>query len=188
MKREQFSPPLLLIITGVPGSGKTTLMLGNKNNGLLSHINAFYINKDSINDGFTTKRTGTTYDGVVRDGTYEAIKNILGINLLHGSSIVVEGPYSREVNKGTDWLQAYEKITHMTGGRLKYIRCTASEWLIKERLKERNLERDKEKLENWNSFLEAEPIHVEIPPYGIALDTTKNTTDVKRTALEYLCK
>ncbi len=187
MQKLYLNPAVLAIITGIAGSGKTTLSLGLHNHGhkikagILDSIFATYIDKDMVSDGFTLGRRGEFYEGIVRSGTYQAIDNMLKDNLILGNSILINAPYSTEVYNEV-WAERYKRITDKTNSKLKIIRCVAPADLIKERLKSRNFDRDKEKLRNWEEFIRKQPIKTNITYGGIEVDMSndleKNVSDV----------
>ncbi len=196
MSKIIYSPARLILITGIPGSGKTTLSTGiyNKSGkqlqpGLLNAIQATYINKDAINDAFSReKRSGKTYD-LLRSGVYKAMDNLARQNLLFGNTVIIEATYQSEIQKPS-WLKRYKKIAKELRIKLKPIRCIAPENIIKQRLTERNLKRDQHKISpaGWKKFLKKEPINVPWPKDGLIIDTSQNFQNNLKTVLDFLKK
>lgn len=83
MERYQFNPKVLILVTGVPGSGKRTLV-----NKLQRSINACIVDSDLIKDLFTSQREGAFYSNDVRPATYKIIDNTIQTNLESGCSIL----------------------------------------------------------------------------------------------------
>ena len=191
MERLYLDPPVLAIVTGVPGSGKTTLSTGYDHNwvkigpGIIDNILATYLDKDMISDGFSAERSGEFYEGTVRGGTYLAIDNVIKGNLRLGNSIWIDAPYSTEV-QNERWTDRYRKLTEETNSQLKLMRCVAPEDIIRKRLEQRGYERDSGKLSDWEGFLRREPIEVVIPHNGIEIDTSQSLEDNIKRILNFL--
>ena len=188
-----FSVPNLIIVTGVPGSGKTVLSLGlydcgiKKEKGVLDFLSAFYIGKDMINDGFIKERSGEYYP-IIRKGTYDAIDNIIGRNLELRNSVWVDATYATEV-KNRDWAYRYLLMVQRYNSKLKLIRCVGSEDSITERLTNRDYHRDRDKLANLKKFFEDEPIDLYVPYGGMVLDRSgDNLTENRKQVIEFLQK
>lgn len=188
-----FSQSVLVIVTGVPGSGKTTLSLGlygrtgrKEKKGVLDFLFATYIDKDMINDGFTVERTGEFYQ-TVRKGTYIAVDNIIKRNLELGNSVWIDATFSTEV-KDLAWANRYYQMAKEYNAKLKLIRCSADEEVIKNRLRQRGYQRDIDKLNDWDKFLSDEPIYLDVPYGGIALDSSNSLDKNIESVLDFLRK
>ena len=152
-KQTPKSTPKLIIITGVPCSGKSSV-----SREILKNFKAMYIDKDMINDGFTLERESQFYQKI-REGTYKAIDNIAGENLLYGNNVLIDGTFSTEI-QNKKWFDRYAKLAKDTRSDLRLIRCIAPQELIKRRLKQRGFDKDKPKLKAFDEFLDREPIIV----------------------------
>ena len=152
-KQESRLSPKLIIITGVPCSGKSSI-----SKEILKNFSAMYMDKDMINDGFTLGRESQFYQKV-REGTYKAIDNIARENLMYGNNVLIDGTFSTEI-QNKSWFNRYTKLAKETRSDLRLIRCVAPQELIKKRLMQRGFVKDKSKLNAFNEFLEKEPIIV----------------------------
>ena len=175
-----FEPHSLILVTGIPGSGKRTLI-----ERLVQHIHVTYIDSDKIKDIRTTLREGEFYEKIVRQETYMEIDSRVMNDLKAGNSVLVRATYSTEV-KNPNWIDRYVTMTQDTGSQLKLIRCVAPEYIIRQRLEKRDYERDKSKLKDWKGFLEREPIHVPMPDGSIELDTSNGLEQCVEISLGFL--
>lgn len=180
MEKIHCNPPLLVLVTGAAGSGKTTLSLR-----LLDRLQAMYIDKDMIADGFTEERSGEFYEQGIRKGMYAAIDNIARGNLLIGNSVLIDSTYSTEVQR-KGWIQRYRTLTKKTNSRLKILRCITPEAVLKERFQKRNHLRDRHVLRDWRGFLKREPVHVPLPREGIEIDTSESLERAVTEALHFV--
>ena len=188
----KFQPPILAIILGAPGAGKTTLCRGFQKKGvkgLIDFIDIYYINKDQIGDFFTTEQ-GKLYDDF-RSIIYKIIDNDAEEKLYLGKSVLIDATYATELHD--NWTERYKKMAKKHGVKLKIIYCTVREDVLKRRIKKRDLERDRDKLaseKSWREFLEKERLVSPIPFECLELDRssdyslTKNVHDV----IEFLQK
>ena len=191
-----YNPARLIIITGVPGCGKSTLSTGlfNKsgrklNKGLLDLIQATYIDKDAINDAFSTEiRSGQLYDNL-RIGVYKIMDNLAYKNLTVDNTVIIDATYQSEI-QNPEWTKRYRNMVKKLETKLKLIRCIAPENIVKQRLIARNLERDKHKLSptGWKEFLQKEPIKIPWPDDGLVVDTSKDFDKNIEIVLDYLQK
>ncbi len=172
----QYDPPIIGIVTGVPGTGKTSISRGLYDggikvcDGILDMINAAYLPKDRINDVVTDERSGNLYD-LVRDMTYGVIDSLVAANISAGISVWIDATFSTEVKYGS-WPERFYNMAKEHGARLKLVRCIAPEEIIMERLAKRGYSRDIWKLENWNRFMEMEPVRTPLKYGGIEIDTS----------------
>ena len=123
-----FEPHALILVTGVPASGKKTLI-----EGLLPYIDVTYIYSEPLKDQRTTLREGDFYEKVVRREVYSEIDSRVMYDLDSGNSVLVRATYSTEVQNPI-WVDRYIRMTQATSFQLRLIRCVAPEEVIKERI------------------------------------------------------
>ena len=193
MNKIQYNPPILAILTGVPGSGKSSISTGIYNasgkkidEGIIDLISACYIDKDDINNAFTSERESSFYD-IVSKGTYNVIENLAKANLRLGNSVWIDATYTGQV-KNPKWADKYNQMCQENGALLKLMRTVIPEHMLKQRILARGFERDNSKLNDWENFLIKEPIHVELPYGGIEVDTTLDYKQNLETVLEFLSR
>lgn len=156
----------LILVCGIPGSGKTTLARE-----VVKKINAFFIDKDDVQNSLTTKRSGEYYESI-RQSTYDIMFSIVASNIKLGKNVVMVAPLVKEM-KAEGWREWLGHIKLIINADLKIIWCFADKNTIKNRLQKRGYPRDIEKLMNWEGFLAQEPIQVGIPFNHIKIDTSK---------------
>lgn len=205
MNKIQLPLPTLILGAGIAASGKTTFLRE-----LVKYIDdAFLLDKDTLNRAFLLRPTindssmesyklsgqalsknSAYYQENVQLQSYRALLEIAKDNLEAGKHPILDGCYVKELRKG--YLQSIvepflEKIQHQT----KVIFCYAEEEVIKQRMRERNLERDRVKLlsdQSWREFLEEQPI---LPPEldminHIKIDTAQPLEERLRIVINYL--
>ena len=156
--------PVLLMIVGVAGSGKTTL--GHE---LAKRIsNSVFLSKDMLQDSFiSTERRGNSLYEFIRGPTFDILLNFADVQLSHGKTPIIEGPFSKNFqlkDRFADWPGHFRKIATDRNTQLLIIRCKpSSSDDLKERLKQRGFARDKSKLDGWDEWAAFEPIDFPIP-------------------------
>jgi len=167
--RKNFSLPRLIVVNGVPGSGKTTLSTGLSSgdlSGILNKIQAVYLNKDLINNAFTLSRADDKMYQSVRSNTYVVMDNLALANLKLGNSVLLEGTFRGQ----SDFIERYQELAKKGGAVLKIVRTVLPEKVLRERIAQRNYRRDFHKLNKWKDFLEKEPIRISLPSGSCEVD------------------
>lgn len=156
--------PVLIIVAGVPGSGKTALA-----EELARRIrNAAYISKDLIQTPFTkTERvTGGVYS-FISAPTFAILRNFADRQLELGKIPIVDAPFSINHFRGgtlADWVAPFKAVAKKRRAILVIFRALPpSEAELLRRIKKRRFPWDKWKLEHWTEFLKREPADFPIP-------------------------
>jgi predicted kinase len=180
VRKRQPPHPLLILIVGVAGSGKTTLARG-----VARRVSAVYLDNNYIADAFfPDTRNGRAYTKL-RPRFYRALYTIAEENLKLGNSVLLDVPHVKEM-QNAEWRRFIRHTVARTNAELKILRCLCSEEVLRSRLESRGEPRDRWKLKNWNRFLTQEPIRVEIPFPHIEIDTEHDLSRNIATAVRYI--
>jgi predicted kinase len=160
----RINKPTLIIVAGVPGSGKTMLAeeLARR------IVNSAYISKDLIQTPFTkTERvTGEVYS-FISGPTFEMLRDFADRQLELGKIPIVDAPFSINHTRGgalADWVTPFKIAAEKHRARLVIFRTLPpSEAELLRRIKRRRFPWDKWKLEHWVEFLKREPMDFPIP-------------------------
>ncbi len=106
----------------------------------------------------------------MREKLYDALYRIAKENLLIGNSVLLDAPHIRQV-QAREWCRWIQQIAEEAGAWMQAIRCYCREELLRERLTIRGEPLDRWKLENWQPFLQEQPLRVPIPFSHLELDT-----------------
>ena len=147
LKRLLAKIPLLILVMGVPGSGKTTLAKQ-----LLSSLACMYLDNNFIADAFfKDTRTDSDYK-TLRPRLYDVLYRITEENLAVGNSVLLDVPHVTHV-QSAEWRNYIDSIVERHAARLIVLRCWCKEFVLKQRIASRGEERDVWKLEHWNAWL-----------------------------------
>ncbi|MGE6577680.1 AAA family ATPase [Paenibacillus xylanexedens] len=152
--------PVLIFLIGSAGSGKSTI--GKK---LAAEHHFCYLDKDVVCNTFTGKlleaqgysphdRDGNTYYlDTVMDLEYETLLNVANDNLQLGRSVILDAPfvgYFRESDYINHLVAKYEWQSVLP----VVLRVDVNVDVLQQRLKSRGLERDRWKLDHWETFVQ----------------------------------
>ena len=121
MMGKENNQPRLIMVTGLPGTGKTTFAKA-----LAQHLNAQHLNTDILR---TEMELRGQYDNEVKSKVYEALQHKTQQFLKEGISVVVDGTFYR-----LELRQPYNKLAKHTGIPIHWLLITAPEALIRERV------------------------------------------------------
>ena len=163
--RIQPSLHALALVTGLPGSGKTTLAKM-----ILDEVCCVYLDNNFIPDAFYPEtRKDPAYENL-RPRFYEALYRIAKENLLVKNTVLLDAPHVAQMHD-EQWAAFIRQLATDASARLVVIHCTCSEEQLKARLARRGLQRDRWKLENWAAFIRQEPMDVSIPFEHLRVNT-----------------
>ena len=113
--------PQLIMVTGLPGTGKTTFAKA-----LAQHLNAQHLNTDILR---TEMGLRGQYDDEIKSKVYKALQHRTQQLLKEGVSVVVDGTFYR-----LELRQPYDELAQHTGVPIHWLLITAPEAIIKERV------------------------------------------------------
>ena len=167
---------------GIAGTGKSEL-----SKAILEQLWAVYLDNNFLADVFSPKsRTDEPYLAI-RENLYDALYRITEENLRVGNSVLLDAPHIKQV-QDAEWCRSIQRLVDETGARLCVIRCYCREQVLRERLQIRGEERDRWKLENWETFLAQEPARIPIPFPHLELDTEDAPEANAARAVSYILK
>ncbi len=154
--------PVLCLVVGVAASGKTVLA---KSMASICHDCAL-LSKDLIEDAFTTtERSGELYE-MVSGPTHEILIDFAALQLSIGKTPIIDAPFSfnhRRIDRYKEWAALFRSVSEKHSVRLAIIRCLPPDLeILKNRLSRRGRYYDAWKLDNWEQWLEKEPIRFPI--------------------------
>lgn len=118
------SKPVLAVIFGLPGTGKTTMARS-----LSDALKARHLNTDMLREALGKR------DRYAKEDKAEVYRRLLGqaeAYLANGKDLVVDGTFSLEVYR-----DSIRKLAERTGASLKWIRTMASEEAVRARVSEK---------------------------------------------------
>ncbi len=180
MRRIRFKEPILLLVMGAPGSGKSTV-----SKSLLETCNFVYLDNNFIADSISRDSRVDDAYLELRRLVYDSLYRIASENLKVRNSVLLDVPHITHMTS-TTWRDEINGIASATGATLKIVRCYCSERTLLQRIRSRGEPRDQWKLDNWPQFLEKEPMMVSIPLSHIDVNTERPINQNTAKIVEYL--
>jgi predicted kinase len=172
--------PILLLVMGTPGAGKSTVAKS-----LLKFYNLVYLDNNFIADNISNvSRVDEDYRRL-RKIVYDSLYRIAMENLKVGNSVLVDAPHVTHM-RSQDWRAEISSLAIENGAALKIVRCYCSEEILKRRIEARGEPRDRWKLDHWSQFMEQEPLMVDIPLPHIDLNTEFTADKNRLKIMEYM--
>ena len=174
MMRYNLEKPTICIISGVAGSGKTTLGTAMAQN----LLNSTLLSKDLIQDAFTSiDRSGELY-GFISGPTLKILARFCDVQLTHGKTPLIDAPFTfnhHRTDEYRNWVSFFKNIAEKHGARLAIVRCLPpSQQELRRRIEQRGYTWDEWKLQHWDDFLKRDPMDFPIPHddvYEVVSDT-----------------
>ena len=180
----------LILVSAPPACGKTYVSERIANS--VDHI--VYLDKDDLSDlvraSFTVSEQDVDMDGEfyinnIRSAEYSTILNIAFSALRFEDTVLLNAPLGKEV-RDTEFMKTVRNRAHKQGAELVLLWISVPVSVCFERMKQRNSDRDTEKLKNWESYIRkinfAPPYELEkenaVDRFMVFDATDKTTTDL----------
>ena len=147
----------LILVTSPPASGKT--YVSKKLAERLDHV--VYLDKDSLIPlskkvfeaaGEEYNRSSAFFERYIRDAGYEAIVAIAMEALDYADMVLINAPFTKEI-RNWDYMENLQQTLKSKNACLSVIWVKTDIDVVKRRMEERNSDRDKWKLENWDEYV-----------------------------------
>lgn len=146
-----------ILITSPPACGKTRLAKR-----LATALDdTVYLDKDTLIPlskqifkvaGEPYNRSSDFFQQNIRDYEYEVIVN-LGLEAIkYATNVIINAPFTQEVRQ-KNFVEDFKARLSKYGAKLLVIWISATPELCKYRMKKRNSDRDKWKIENWDEYV-----------------------------------
>jgi uncharacterized protein len=171
-------PPTLIVMSGMTGTGKSTLAalldkrLGIENLGSdvirkrLYNVPKFQHSLDKFESGvYTPSATELTYTTLLANARLE---------LELGNSVILDASFMRHSHRQAAW-----ELARATGARFRIVQCTAPDHIVRSRLEARQLRKDEPSDGRWEIYCE-QKTHFEpmLPEEKAVLRVWDSTTDL----------
>ena len=147
----------LILVTSPPASGKT--YVSKKLAERLDHV--VYLDKDTLIPlskkvfevvGEPYDRSSDFFQKHIRDAEYEAIVAIALEALDYADMVLITAPFSKEV-RNREYIESLQETLKEKNACLSVIWVKTDIDIVKQRMQERNSDRDKWKLRHWNAYV-----------------------------------
>ena len=147
----------LILVTSPPASGKT--YVSKKLAERLDHV--VYLDKDTLAPlskqifqvaGEPYDRSSRFFEENVRDAEYDAILSLAMEAIDYESTVLINAPFSKEI-RNREYMGMLRGRLAQKEARLTVIWVKTDIDVVKARMIDRNSERDKWKLENWERYI-----------------------------------
>ena len=147
----------LILVTSPPACGKT--YISHKLSSRLRHV--VYLDKDTLIPlsnrvfaaaGEPVNRSSDFFEANIRDFEYEVIVNLALEALEYDDLVLINAPFTREVRDNA-YIDALEKRLSEKNATLSIIWVETSVEVCRQRMIERNSERDDWKIAHWDEYI-----------------------------------
>ena len=150
--------PTLRIVIGTAGSGKSTIAQR-----LAGEYDAAYLDKDAMSARFVEaalaaagydpgdRESNTFYLERILPMEYDSLLDVAGTNLRIGRPVVIDAPFSPYL-ADPDFINCAADRFDWPPVDVEVVLVRVSPETLQQRLRERGLERDRVKLDNWDEY------------------------------------
>ena len=153
-----FCEPTLIILSGPPGWGKTTL-----SEKLAAKFNLVRLDFDSIAEPFSPRVRDANYAINIEPKIADALLNLAKYNFASGHNVIIDGTWSHLFCYDKKYLDMIQTVVKESGVKLIVLQGILDEKIILERIKIRNDPRDRPKLENPEQFFINDHVRIKNP-------------------------
>lgn len=147
----------LILVTSPPASGKT--YVSKKLAERLDYV--VYLDKDTLIPlskkifevaGEEYNRSSDFFEKYIRDAEYETVVAIAMEALDYADMVLINAPFTKEI-RNWDYMKRLQETLKSKLACLSVIWVKTDIDVVKRRMEERNSDRDKWKLENWDEYI-----------------------------------
>lgn len=177
----RLTPPRLILVSGPPGAGKSTLTRS-----LAARYQATHLDKDCIDDLFSPNDRGPRYTRVIEPKVLAAVLNLAELNLRPGHIVFIDVPWTHILLNSPEWIPILKKLVRRTRSRLTVLECVIDEATLRARLRDRGYKKDRPRLtpEGWRRFRRTDRLGELNPLPHTVIDLSQTRTACVRAAIQ----
>jgi predicted kinase len=172
--------PTLILISGPPGAGKSTL-----SRSLAARLHATHLDKDCIDEPFSPGDRGPRYTRQIEPKVLAGVLALAELNLRPNHVVLIDIPWTHILYQTPAWRTRIRKLARARRARLIVLELVLPPEVLRARLKNRGLSRDRIKLtrKGWERFARTDRITEKNPLPHQELDATLSRANLLRRAL-----
>ncbi len=175
--------PTLLLISGPPGAGKSSLARP-----LAQKMGAALLDKDCIDEPFSPNDRGAHYTREIEPKVLQGVLNLAELNLSIGHSVILDVPWTHIMHNSPEWVGRITDLAQKMQSRLLVMECVIAPEQLRQRIQKRGLARDHVKLtdEGWTQFERTDRLSERNPMPHVVIDVSQPLETCLTQALHYI--